>query len=48
MFTFHALNTILKEVISITLPLESCLCLRQHLAVKKIRDSDPGESGLKS
>lgn len=48
MFTFYVLNTILKEVISITLPLESRLCLRQQFLVKKIRASEPGRSGLKS
>lgn len=44
------LNTVLKEAVSITLPLESCLYLRQHFVEKKEdkRASDPGISGLKS
>ena len=41
MFTFHVLNTILKEVVSVTPPLENCLCLRECFVVKKTI-SDPG------
>lgn len=48
MFTFRVLTTILKEAVFIKLPLESGLCLRQHFAVKKVRASNSGKSGLKS
>lgn len=34
MFTSHALNEILKEAVSITLPVECCLCLRKYFVVK--------------
>lgn len=35
MFTSYMLNIVLKEAVSITLPLGSCLCLRQHFVGKK-------------
>lgn len=38
MFTSYMLNIVLKEAVSITLPLGSCLCLRQHFVGKKKKD----------